>query len=67
MSFQALTIDKLESWLLAGARWRVVDISSEHAAVEMCTCTGEPVERLESTDPAVIGYLRTAHPELDAD
>jgi hypothetical protein len=66
MRSRPLTIDDLESWLLSGGHWRMVDISGEHAAVDMCTCTGEPMERVESADPAVIRYLRTAHPELDA-
>lgn len=65
MSTHALTIDDLEGWVLSGAHWRVADISSEHAVVDMCTCTGERMERVESDDPSVIGYLRTAHPELD--
>ncbi len=66
MSSQPVRIDDLESWVLSGAHWRVVDISGERAVVDICTCTGEPMERVESADPAVIGYLRTAHPELDA-
>jgi hypothetical protein len=66
MSPRPVTIDDLESWVLSGAHWRVRDISNEYAVVDLCTCTGEPTERVESADPAVIGYLRTAHPELDA-
>lgn len=66
MSSPRVTVEDLEAWVLPGAYWRVVDISSEHAVVGMCTCTGEPMERVESGDPDVIGYLRTAHPELDA-
>jgi hypothetical protein len=66
MSFRAVTVEELERWVLAGAHWRLVDISSEHAVVDMCTCMGERMERVESTDPEVIGYLRSAHPELDA-
>ena len=65
MSTHALTIDDLERWVLSGAQWRVVDISPEHAVVDMCSCMGEPMERVESDDPAVIGYLRTARSELD--
>jgi hypothetical protein len=64
MSTHALTIDDLERWVLSGAQWRVVDISTEHAVVDMCSCIGEPMERVESDDPAVIGYLRTARSEL---
>ena len=65
MSTHALTIDDLERWVLSGAQWRVVDISREHAVVDMCSCMGEPMERVASDDPAVIGYLRTARSELD--
>jgi hypothetical protein len=62
-----VSIEDLERWVIAGAHWRVVDISRDHAVVDMCSCTGEPMERVESDDPAVIGYLRTAHSELDGD
>jgi hypothetical protein len=65
MSTQTLTIDGLERWVLSGASWRVVDISNERAVVDLCTCMGEPRERLQSNDPSVIGYLRTAHSYLD--
>lgn len=66
MSLAPVTIDDLEGWVLSGAHWRVLDISDRRAVVDMCACTGEPMERVETADPAVIGYLRTAHPELDA-
>jgi hypothetical protein len=65
MSTHPVTIDDLERWVLSGAQWRVVDISREHAVVDMCTCMGEAVDRFESDDPTVIGYLRTAHSGLD--
>ena len=45
-------------------QWRIVDLSGERAVVDLCTCTGEPVERLESDDPALIGYLRSAPSDL---
>jgi len=64
MSFRTVTIADLEDWVSSGAQWRVVDISSEHALVDMCACTGEPMERVASADPAVIAYLRT-YPEPD--
>jgi hypothetical protein len=54
-----LTIDVLERWVLF-AQWRIVELSRERAVVDLCTCSGEPVERLESEDPAVISYVRTA-------
>ena len=49
-----LTIDALERWVLFGAQWRIADLSGESAVVDLCTCTGELVERLESDDPALI-------------
>jgi hypothetical protein len=57
---QASSVDALERWALFGAEWRVVSLSDERVAVELCTCTGEPVERWESGDPALISYLRQA-------
>jgi hypothetical protein len=65
MTTDTLTIDGLERWVFFGATWRVVDISRDRAVVDLCTCMGEPVERLESDDPAVIDYLRSARPDPD--
>jgi hypothetical protein len=65
MSPQQLTIADLERWLVSGAHWRVVSISGKRVVVDLCTCMGEPIERVRSEDPGVIAYLRTAHPELD--
>ncbi len=64
MTSRALTIDGLERWTLFGAQWHVIHLSSEEAVVELCACTGEPVERLESHDPAVIGHLRATHADI---
>ena len=65
MTTDPLTIDGLERWVFFGATWRVVDISRDRAVVDLCTCMGVPVERLESDDPAVIAYLRTTHSIVD--
>ena len=65
MTADPLTIDGLERWVFFGATWRVVDISRDRAVVDLCSCMGEPVERRESDDPAVIAYLRTTHSILD--
>ena len=61
----ALTIDALERWVLFGAQWRIVDLSGQSAVADLCTCTGELVERLQSDDPALIRYLRSAQSEPD--
>jgi hypothetical protein len=55
-----LTIERLERWVLFGAQWRVVTISDDRAVVDLCTCTGELVQRAECADPTVIRYLRAA-------
>jgi hypothetical protein len=65
MTTEALTIERLERWVLHGAQWRVRDITDDHTVVDLCACTGELVERLQSDDPAVIDYLRTARSDLD--
>jgi hypothetical protein len=65
MTAEPLTVEHLERWVLSGAHWRVVDISNEQVVVDLCACTGELVERRQSDDSAVIGYLHRAHSDLD--
>lgn len=48
----------LERWRDAGADYRVVHLSDDVAVVDLCTCDGQPMERLESTDRPLIDYLR---------
>jgi hypothetical protein len=62
---QALTVDRLERWVDAGAHWRVLHHSERRAVVEFQQCTGEPVERVTSDDPDVIAYLRGVESDLD--
>jgi hypothetical protein len=65
LSTDALTITDLERWMLFGATWQIVDISDRHAVIDLCSCTGELVERRESADPAVVNYLRRDGPPRD--
>ena len=58
-------VSVLERWRDFGADYRVVQLSDERAIVELCTCFGEPVERLESSDPDLLEYLRRADDEED--
>jgi hypothetical protein len=51
-------IETLARWEDHGAVWRAVHVSDELAIVDLCACTGEPVDRLESSDPELIRYLR---------
>jgi hypothetical protein len=48
----------LERWVHNGATWRAVHVSDAKAIVDLCTCSGEPVDRLESGDPELIAYVR---------
>ena len=50
-------VEVLRRWEDHGAVWRVVSLSDERAVVDLCTCHGEPVERLESTDAALLRFL----------
>jgi len=65
MPDQTLTIESLESWVRAGAHWRVLHWSERLAVVELQQCTGEPIERVESREPAVIAYLGGVESDLD--
>jgi hypothetical protein len=47
----------LERWEAHGATWRVLILSDKLAVVELCTCHGEPVDVLRSSDPALLRYL----------
>ena len=51
-------VEILERWEDHGAAWRAVHVSDELAVIDLCTCTGEPVERLESSDPELIRFVR---------
>lgn len=53
----APTVADLERWLEFGASLRIIGRGEDRAVYEMCTCTGETVERHESEDPDVIAYL----------
>jgi hypothetical protein len=51
-------VTTLERWTDRGAAYRVVQLTDELAIVELQTCHGEPVERLESSDPVLLEHLR---------
>jgi hypothetical protein len=52
------TITELEDWERNGAVWRPVEIRSGRAVVDLCSCTGELMERVQSDDPEFIEYVR---------
>jgi prephenate dehydrogenase len=57
-----VTIAQLEEWEGHGAMWRAVQVSDERAVIDLCSCTGEPMERVQSEAPELIEYVR-AHPD----
>jgi hypothetical protein len=50
-------VEKLRRWELSGASWRVAERSGGRAVVELCTCTGELMETLTSSDATLLAYL----------
>lgn len=65
MAAPTFTIQTLEDWVRAGAHWRVIHHGERRAVVELQQCTGEPIERLATDDPAVIAYLDGVESDLD--
>ncbi len=55
------TIEVLERWEQTGAIWRVRTLTGSEAVVDLCTCFGEPVDVLRSTDADLLRYL-ALHP-----
>ena len=51
-------VEVLRRWEDHGAVFRVESLTDDRAVVMLCTCTGEPVERLESDDGALLKFLR---------
>jgi hypothetical protein len=52
------TIKELEDWELNGAVWRPAEIYNDRAVVDLCSCTGELMDRVESGDPQFIEFVR---------
>ena len=57
-SAKTATIEQLRDWRDTGAVWRPVELDDEHAVIDLCTCSGEPMERVHSGDPTLIAYVR---------
>jgi hypothetical protein len=57
-------VDVLTRWRDHGAGWRTLELDGGHAVVQLLTCYGEPVDRLESDDPKLIEFL-AAHPSAE--
>jgi hypothetical protein len=57
------TVRELEDWELNGAKWEPVEIHTARAVVDLCSCTGELMERVESDDPEFIELVRARRGE----
>jgi hypothetical protein len=53
-------LDKVRQWELSGGIVRLVSLTSDRLVVELCTCTGEPMEQLQSDDPDLVAYAQAA-------
>ncbi len=53
-----LTLADLERWQEGGASWRALEVTDEHAVVELCTCYGEPVDVLTGEQPELVAFVR---------
>jgi len=57
-------VDVLGRWCDHGAQYRILHLTEARAVVQLLTCTGEPVDRLESSDGELIAWLEE-HAEGD--
>jgi hypothetical protein len=53
-----LTRADLERWQDSGATWRALEITDTGAVVQLCTCTGEPVDVLAGTGADLVAFVR---------
>jgi hypothetical protein len=57
-----VSLDELERWELFGAHWRLVGRDDNGLLIDLCACTGEPIERREARDPALIEHVLRSAP-----
>lgn len=50
-------MDKLEQWLQTGGTLRLIELDDEHAIVDLCSCTGELMERYSTDDQRELDLL----------
>ena len=57
------TNGELADWERSGAVWRPVAIRAEVAVVDLCSCTGELMERVEGSDRGFIAFVQARRDE----
>ena len=55
---RTITIAELEDWERNGAVWRPIELDRDRVVIDMCSCTGERMDRVASRDPELIDYVR---------
>jgi hypothetical protein len=58
VSQESVTVEVLKDWELNGATWRAVELTDRHAVIDLCSCTGERMDRVESDQPELIEYVQ---------
>ena len=51
-------LSELEDWELHGATWRALELGKQRVVLELCSCSGEPMDRVESEERKLIEYVR---------
>ena len=54
----AFRLAELEDWELHGATWRALEVEEQRVVLDLCSCSGEPMDRVESDDAELIEYVR---------
>jgi hypothetical protein len=57
------TVGELKDWERNGAVWQPVEIRAGRAVVDLCSCFGELMERVESEDPEFVALVRARRDE----
>ncbi len=50
-------IEILERWERFGGTWKIRSLSVDGAAIDLCTCDGEAVDVLSSSEPRFLEHL----------
>ena len=56
--YRRVTVEELRDWREAGATWRPVELGDQLAVIDLCSCTGEAMDRVSSDDQQLIAYVR---------
>jgi hypothetical protein len=58
-----LTLADLRRWEEHGATWRLLESAEDRVEIELCTCSGEAVDRVQGRDPELLGYVHARQPD----